>query len=86
LGGAYNAFSYWPHQSPSLSRQTALMRLSRYPNSPLDRKQRGLSRQEPYAFMKRALGKNPCFRYEGKTGEQRNLVICEDTPMNIHIN
>jgi len=30
--------------------------------------------------------KKPCFRYEGKTGEERNLVIFEDTFTNNHIN
>ena len=29
---------------------------------------------------------NPCFRYEGKTGKMRNLVIFKDNPMNNHIN
>jgi len=29
---------------------------------------------------------NPCFRCEGKTEEERNLVISKDTPMNNHIN
>jgi len=28
---------------------------------------------------------NPCFKYEGKTAEERNLVIFKDTPMNDHI-
>jgi len=28
---------------------------------------------------------NHWFRYEGKTGEERNLVIFKDTPMNNHI-
>jgi len=28
----------------------------------------------------------PYFRYEGKTGEERKLVIFEDTPINNHIN
>jgi len=27
----------------------------------------------------------PCFRYEGETREERNLVIFKDTPMNNHI-
>jgi len=29
---------------------------------------------------------NPCFSYEGKTGEERNLVIFKDTPMNNYMN
>jgi len=28
----------------------------------------------------------PCFRYEGKIGKERNLVIFKDIPMNNHIN
>jgi len=27
-----------------------------------------------------------CFSYEGKTGEERDLVIFNDTPMNNHVN
>jgi len=29
---------------------------------------------------------NPCFRYEGKTGEELNLVIFKDNHMNNRIN
>jgi len=28
----------------------------------------------------------PCFRFEVKTGEEPNLIIFKDTPMNIHVN
>jgi len=29
---------------------------------------------------------NPCFRYEGKTEEERNLIIFKDIYTNNHIN
>jgi len=34
----------------------------------------------------RTANTNPSFGYEGETGEERNLVIFKDTPMNKHIN
>ena len=35
--------------------------------------------------LKLSVKTTPCFRYEGETGEERNLVIFKDTSMNNHI-
>jgi len=29
---------------------------------------------------------NPCFRYEGQTGEESNLVVFTDSPKDNHVN
>jgi len=39
-----------------------------------------------YVNLDYTLETNPGFRYEDKTGEERNLVIFEDAFMNNHIN